>query len=629
MNTIKSVLLLLMISYGFGRRFSSVASDNQVLWDNLIANQNLTRDIVFIGKNSIDEVNGYVYTQLQTEKANDQTIESVHQSMTIANTKTLYIIDNPDLKHDETKDLVTQIRKFNKADPIIIHSHKLMSNLGYNLFFVINSLHHSYDMFEICAYCDHGEDKFQKINSRIRSTGFKSVIWLPSSFKRNLYKRKLIVSSIVTPIILFPTGKNGQWVGSEYDIIELLGQKMNFEFDIQPDPKGLWGGVVNGKPVGVLGKVFSGEADLGAGGIGFSPSRAEYLDYSPATWISRYRIITDEPPKGLKFFSFLQPFSWSVWVLINLSTLIVALVLWVEHKLPMRSDDGKKLKSYWNCLWQINKIVLWDIPIVPVPSFSIMSILGLFMLSTFILINSYLGCLTSFTAILPYKWKPINTIEQLENSELLWLTRSRTSMTAFFSENSKLKAKMDIHPNNPNQVTVFKTYLQKMLDKPNTYCTIQPDEAIHSIMLLLFGDVNGNHKFHFSSQTIAEARTVIWMQKDAIYSKDFISTMLYIQAFGIQQHINLKHKEIFMLSPRKMAEKQNRQPDVKTWRKITLGNFTGMLVAIGVCYVTALIILVIEITINMRELDNKIKYFYLTKILRKRLAWMSYREPLY
>ena len=89
--------------------------------NDLITNQRLTRNIVLIGKDQLDlDVPDYTFTHLSSDLIDNVMISSVHKSMVNGNTRALYVINDADLRSDETKQIILKIRSFNKYDPIII-----------------------------------------------------------------------------------------------------------------------------------------------------------------------------------------------------------------------------------------------------------------------------------------------------------------------------------------------------------------------------------------------------------------------------------------------------------------------------------------------------------------------------
>ena len=94
--------------------------------------------------------------------------------------------------------------------------------------------------------------------------------------------------------------------------------------------------------------------------------------------------------------------------------------------------------------------------------------------------------------------------------------------------NKKMMSKMKNLPNDPKNGLA---YLQKMLDEPNAYTIIGAENVINPIILLLFANINGNHKFHFSRETIGEHHFFFWFQKYGPFCVVSFSWMVAILIF--------------------------------------------------------------------------------------------------
>ena len=207
-------------------------------------------------------------------------------------------------------------------------------------------------MFETCAYCNNGSDELRLINSWTSSFGFRHAVISPSSFKGGFYGKELVVSCMLQPFLLFSEGKasNGkpEWAGMRYDIFTLIGKKMNFEVSIKPEkqPRGM----KNGKPIGVLGEVAYGKADIGCSAGRLFPGDEKFVDCSPVILNSKIKIISNKPPKELDFSSFLKPISWPVWLGILIFLPVTAFIMYNIDKYRVTAERGRKCRSYWSCL---------------------------------------------------------------------------------------------------------------------------------------------------------------------------------------------------------------------------------------------------------------------------------------
>ena len=81
------------------------------------------------------------------------------------------------------------------------------------------------------------------------------------------------------------------------------------------------------------------------------------------------------------------------------------------------------------CVWEISKIIMWDTMRIRPCSTGTYILVGSYMLTTFIIVNEYLGAMTSLITATPYKWTPINSLEDFKESNLLWLGNNKTATT--------------------------------------------------------------------------------------------------------------------------------------------------------------------------------------------------------
>ena len=604
-------LLFMFISLSY----ASPDHDKDSIFKDIIKSQKFISNIIIISEDQYNIPEGFVYAQIQANKVNPNTIQLLHQGIVQANSKVLYIIDGQLLKPAKVKELVVNIRKFSKHAPIMLFSKLFEYSGSYNLFFIIRNTRHGYDVYEICAYCDGGNDELNKINSWANNAGFKYDLIFPKSFKGKLHGRDFIVTCILSSTIIFKIGKDSKgnqlYSGSEYVILSLTGQMMNFKIKLVYAPKSKF--LVT---AGMLKSVSSGKADLAAGGIGFGPGRDKFIEYSPTIFAGKYKIVTDKPPKELRFFSFIQPFTWQIWVGLIVPIPIAALILCLVEKFRVPQTLKDERKTYWFWLWEVSKLTLWDTTAITMPSARMICLLGTFMMSIQILIVMYLGELTSFMKSEPYKWDPINTLNQLENSHLKWLTRNGTTIEALLSANPKMAAKKELITTQiPGRTALYKAYLGKMLEEPNTYAIVQVDKVFEAAIALLFADANGNHMFFIGSETVVERQNLFWLQKNAVYNKALIFNILKLQEMGIIQFLSTKHQDEFLKAARKYSRKQNRPLEPVADNVVKLKHMKGSFVALGFSYGFCLLVFAIEFIVFlgkaavwMKNGRNKIIY---------------------
>ena len=121
---------------------------------------------------------------------------------------------------------------------------------------------------------------------------------------------------------------------SESSLLWVLQQKYHFSsrlihgeqiFDAQYNTS-------QGKWTGIVGQVYSGAAHFGFCGLSIMEHRQKLVDFSTATEINSYAILTPHPQLQSKQWIAFEPFSVSVWMLILVSfTAILLIVNWLER----------------------------------------------------------------------------------------------------------------------------------------------------------------------------------------------------------------------------------------------------------------------------------------------------------
>ena len=209
-------------------------------------------------------------------------------------------------------------------------------------------------------------------------------------------------------------------------------------FDIKVVPSLIPSRIVNDTPIGILGAVANGEADVGGGALTIALDREKYIEYSPFINTNLDVIITDLPEKGLKMFSFIQAFPLNIWLPLLSTIPVTASILYIiYHVLKEFNEAGHYYETSY--IWEVTKILLWDSTKVGFDDYISTKInVGIYMLATSLLINIYFGEYTSFITARPFKHPPIDSLNQLENSELKWLLRQSNPIQGYFKNNRKI-----------------------------------------------------------------------------------------------------------------------------------------------------------------------------------------------
>ena len=258
------------------------------------------------------------------------------------------------------------------------------------------------------------------------------------------------------------------------------------------------------------------------------------------------------------------------------------------HKL-LKTDPTTNVRNSY--VWEVIKILLWDTTKVGTDQYLSTKIyLGIYMLMTSFLINNYLCQFTSFITLTPYKWKPINSLEDLLKSDLKWLVRDSNTIINYYKDNQIMSRKrVRIDSNNIFNSVVYA--MQKIHDNPNMYAYIMAEVAVKGVTALKFADLDGNHEFHYGKKPVREISTMFYLPKHAVYNKDLTLKLLKLTQNGILQYLKRKSLEDFYINARKMAKKENRKPKTYVKEGVHMKHMTGCFIFIGIGYVLSVLVL--------------------------------------
>lgn len=117
--------------------------------------------------------------------------------------------------------------------------------------------------------------------------------------------------------------------GYYYDIWESLQSKMGFKTEFVPATTSLWHGVnANGTYLGLTGMVYYGQVDLTLVDMFLTDDRAAILDHTIVINYSPTKLFFKTPSGAdINWFTFTDMFHGSVWLLMFITTIFVALIL--------------------------------------------------------------------------------------------------------------------------------------------------------------------------------------------------------------------------------------------------------------------------------------------------------------
>ncbi|ESO97500.1 hypothetical protein LOTGIDRAFT_103475, partial [Lottia gigantea] len=135
-----------------------------------------------------------------------------------------------------------------------------------------------------------------------------------------------------------------EYEGFTIDLLHILAQTLNFQYEIYVSPKNQYGARQNGGVWdGMVGEIISGNATLAMGAISITSQRETAIDFSLGVLTTGVNILVLMPDDHYTIFQFLKPFSLELWMAILGSSVVVCLVYFIlDYTHPSRKFTMKE-----------------------------------------------------------------------------------------------------------------------------------------------------------------------------------------------------------------------------------------------------------------------------------------------
>ncbi|GBL85975.1 hypothetical protein AVEN_89041-1 [Araneus ventricosus] len=147
------------------------------------------------------------------------------------------------------------------------------------------------------------------------------------------------------PVFVFNKTSSGTTIsGIEGKFLQILAEKLDFQFEIVSPLDGKWGNLMDdGTWSGIIGMVARGEADMGLTYLAIMEDRSKVVDFSAPYYTIDRTFVTDKPGLLPKYAVFLYPFELKVWILFFILLVIAPLLMRTSissraHFIPRLSD---------------------------------------------------------------------------------------------------------------------------------------------------------------------------------------------------------------------------------------------------------------------------------------------------
>ena len=347
------------------------------------------------------------------------------------NKPSLYLLILPKLHKEQVlMDLIRTVRKVDQIGRIIIMYRKYVDftdlpRAVYNTYML--TPHDNFDsrfaMFEVCKYCDQGENIIEQSNSWRSNIGFEKPVHLAKSFKGSFSGAQINVG------LLYPFGSNAYIKGhgaegndildgSVYRRWEHLAGMLHAKFKyIQARDGNLLSLIMrNGTFVGNMKDLHNGVVDIIGGNRMGTYVRYKASDFSTYTlrWDGA-RVITFEPDKGIQWYGVVQSFDSTVWLCLFISPPVVGIFLYLLRRFDRKPD---REACIGDDLWDSMVIMAWEsIQCLNVPT-SICILLSFYMFAVLTVVSAYMGQMAGCLLAPKHLNPPINKFEQIWESDL-------------------------------------------------------------------------------------------------------------------------------------------------------------------------------------------------------------------
>ena len=128
---------------------------------------------------------------------------------------------------------------------------------------------------------------------------------------------------------------------------------------------------------------------------------------------------------------------------------------------------------------------------------------------------------------------PIDTLEQLETSELEWFVGKQNYFYDHFDDKEDMIERRVTLPEGKDVFKIIEYSLQKMLESPNTYALIYRLNAVELAIAITYADDEGRYRFHIGSDTLLGIPSIFFLQNSAIYKHELSLKILLLHQNGL------------------------------------------------------------------------------------------------
>nr|XP_053646462.1 glutamate receptor ionotropic, kainate 5-like [Cherax quadricarinatus] len=234
----------------------------------------------------------------------------------------------------------------------------------------------------------------------------------PDRFK-SFYGYNLQLASWINDFpYLVPGPTPQETYGMGANMLNEISRRLNFSVTYYPEPEDqLWGEMVNGSWVGMVGQIWRRERDLCVNVMSIVEDRYQAVDFSVPYFSDSYSFIISIPLPPPRWWTIVLPFTWETWLGVATSVVIVSMFLALFFKVA-------------GIAWTASNVVLQVVGTllnqdISQPTFlsSLRIFRGTWLMLAMILSISYTGNLVAYITV-PVKAHRLTSLRELSESSL-------------------------------------------------------------------------------------------------------------------------------------------------------------------------------------------------------------------
>ena len=444
-----------------------------------------------------------------------------------------------------------------------------------------------YDMFEICRYCNEGEDRVQIINAWILGYGFTKYLKFPLSFRNNFYGNKLRMGGDLWEPYLYTTNVDEKgkkmYEGELYRFYLEIGHVLNLTWKFMEATDGTtwsfhsYADDLDQNHIDVIGSGYNCRFD-----------RYERADCSTGElYLEGYSIISVEPSKSLDNKAVFKSFDTSTWLLTFCMIPACGAILYICRKYER---DPDRVAEFWDCLWEVIIILLWDVVRIRRASWPVLFICMAHIITSAMLVNLFFS---EFTAIIinpKYTTPPINTAEQLWETDYKFVSGYKETTKVILEQFRHIK---DIDERHADFTWVkgenpWVEALRKVMSNPKQMVTFNRYDMTYYIKKY---NLEGNgSKFYHSKERFQSWYTSLYYKKNCYFQEALNEAILKVKEMGFDKHHESAHRMPYDIK----HGLENPEPPASV-DYIRLEHLSMVLLLVMGCYVFACLCCLIEV----------------------------------